>query len=135
MKLKRNEPCPIHKGQRNCCGRSQFVRIQQRKYVSVEQGVRQIPDVTIARGYRELRSKAAMRKLLVQKIKEQNGACHWCHKAFEDFNEVVPDHVEPRGMGAARRDDHPENIVASCGLCNILKGSRRGVSPCPENFA
>jgi len=45
--------------------------------------------------------------------------------------EVVPDHKEPRGMGAARRDDHPENIVASCNPCNLDKGSRRDFQQAP----
>jgi hypothetical protein len=28
-------------------------------------------------------------------------------------------------MGAARRDDHPDNIQAAHRLCNLLKGSKR----------
>jgi hypothetical protein len=28
-------------------------------------------------------------------------------------------------MGAARRDDHPDNVQAAHRLCNLLKGSRR----------
>jgi hypothetical protein len=29
---------------------------------------------------------------------------------FTNYNDIVPDHIDPRGMGGARRDDHPENI-------------------------
>jgi 5-methylcytosine-specific restriction endonuclease McrA len=37
----------------------------------------------------------------------------------------VPDHIEPKGMGGAWRDDHPENIQAVHRRCNLQKGSRR----------
>lgn len=135
MKLKRNEPCPIHNGARNCCGRANSAPIQKRKYVSVEQGVRQIPDVTIPRGYRELRSKSAMRRLLVQKVKEQHGLCYWCKKEFRDMYDVTTDHIEPKGLGGSRTDEHPSNIAASCLGCNLEKGSRRDFqrseNPCP----
>jgi hypothetical protein len=30
----------------------------------------------------------------------------------------VPDHIDPRGMGGARRDDHPDNIQAAHFWCN-----------------
>jgi hypothetical protein len=39
--------------------------------------------------------------------------------------DIVPDHIEPKGMGAAWRDDHPDNIQAAHPLCNLLKGSKR----------
>ena len=45
--------------------------------------------------------------------------------AFTDYNEIVPDHIEPKGMGGAWRDDHPENIQAVHRRCNLQKGSRR----------
>jgi hypothetical protein len=41
---------------------------------------------------------------------------------------VVPDHIHPRGMGGAWRDDHPENIQAVHWWCNREKGSSRGSS-------
>jgi hypothetical protein len=37
----------------------------------------------------------------------------------------VPDHIDPKGMGGARRDDHPENIQAVHFCCNGKKGSTR----------
>jgi hypothetical protein len=37
-----------------------------------------------------------------------------CHEEFKDYNDVVPDHKDPRRMGgAAWRDDHPDNIQAT----------------------
>ena len=82
-------------------------------------------DATHPRGYRELRSPAELQKLLAQKIIAQEGRCAICHELFTDFRDIVPDHIEPKGMGAARRDDHPDNIQAAHRLCNLLKGSRR----------
>jgi len=114
---------------RDCCGRASAAVIHKRRYVSLEPGVQRRPDDTVARGYRELRSPAAMRKLLLEKIKIQHGLCYWCHDEFEDISEVVADHKAPRGMGAARRDDSRENVVASCGPCNSAKGSRRDFKP------
>jgi len=66
-----------------------------------------------------------MRKLLNRKIAEQDGKCAICHQIFTDYNEIVPDHIEPKGMGGAWRDDSPENIQAVHRRCNLQKGSRR----------
>lgn len=66
-----------------------------------------------------------MRDLLDRKITEQNGRCGICKERFEDYTGIVPDHISPRGMGGAFRDDHPENIQAAHALCNQAKGSRR----------
>jgi hypothetical protein len=38
---------------------------------------------------------------------------------------VVADHRNPKGMGGAWRDDHPENIQAVHWWCNDEKGSTR----------
>jgi len=66
-----------------------------------------------------------MRRILLRKIVEQDGFCGICHRLMTDMQDIVPDHKEPRGMGAARRDDHPENIQAAHSLCNLEKGSKR----------
>jgi hypothetical protein len=116
MQLGRNEACPIHQGKRNCCGRARLAPIQKRKYISVEPGVRQVRDETVTRGYRELRSKAAMKRLLVQKVKIQHGLCFYCHKEFETFEDVTPDHREPKGMGGGRRDDHTDTSASKLGV-------------------
>jgi len=40
-----------------------------------------------------------MRKLLNRKIRQQGGICAICHEEFTDFNDIVPDHKNPKGMG------------------------------------
>jgi hypothetical protein len=37
----------------------------------------------------------------------------------------VPDHIIPKGMGSANRDDHPDNIQSAHRRCNLEKGSKR----------
>jgi hypothetical protein len=56
----------------------------------VQVGVRRIEDPHHARGYRELRSPAEMRKLLNRKIVEQDRICAICHFEFKDYTDVVP---------------------------------------------
>jgi hypothetical protein len=119
MKLRPNESCPIHRS-RSCCGREPVVRTRV-----LHPGVRRIEDPHHPRGYRELRSPAEMRKLLKRKIVEQDGICAICREEFTDYNDVVPDHRDPKGMGGAWRDDHPDNIQAVHYWCNGEKGSTR----------
>ena len=66
-----------------------------------------------------------MRRLLKNKIREQQGRCAICRQEFRDFADAVPDHIQPKGMGGAWRDDHPENIQAVHRGCNLRKGSKR----------
>jgi 5-methylcytosine-specific restriction endonuclease McrA len=122
MKLRWNELCPIHRSI-FCCGR------EARRERRFPLGVQRIEDRHHPRGYRELRSPAEMRKLLKRKIIDQKGRCAICQELFTDYNHVVSDHIEPRGMGASRRDDHPDNIQAVHRSCNFQKGSRRLVIP------
>ena len=119
MRLRRNEYCPIHKSI-SCCGREQTPCARR-----LQPGVRRIDDPHHPRGYRELRSPAEMRKLLNRKIVEQDRKCAICHEEFTDYNDIVPDHREPKGMGGAWRDDHTDNIQATHYWCNEEKGSTR----------
>ena len=67
-----------------------------------------------------------MRELLNQKILEQDRKCAICQQEFDDYRQIVAEHKEPRGMGGARRDDHPDNIQAAHSFpCNLQKGSKR----------
>jgi len=87
--------------------------------------MQRIEDQHHPRGYRELRSNAEMRKLLNRKVVEQRRECAIGHSPFTDYNDIVPDHIDPRGMGGARRDDHPDNIQAVHWWCNGEQGSSR----------
>ena len=119
MKLHRNESCPIHRFL-VCCGREQAQKVR-----TLRLGVQRVEDPHHPRGYRELRSPAEMRELLNRKIVEQGRKCAICHKEFTDYNDIVPDHRDPKGMGGAWRDDHPDNIQATHWWCNGEKGSTR----------
>ena len=60
------------------------------------------------------------------RLPPRTGKCALCNEAFTDYGDIVPDHIHPRGMGGAWRDDHPENIQAVHWWCNGEKGSSRG---------
>ena len=61
MRLRTNEPCPIHRSL-SCCGRE---LIPKPKLLRL--GVQRVEDPHHPRGYREVRSPAEMRKLLNRK--------------------------------------------------------------------
>ena len=122
MRLRRNEYCPVHRSL-FCCGREPIRK--ERKATVIWMGVQRIEDPHHPRGYRELRSRAEMRKLLNRKIIEQDRVCAICREEFTDYNDIVPDHRDPKGMGGAWRDDHPDNIQATHWWCNEEKGSTR----------
>ncbi len=122
MRLRRNEYCPVHRSL-FCCGREAIRKENKPRLVRI--GVQRVEDPHHPRGYRELRSPAEMRKLLNRKIRQQTGACALCHEEFTDCNDIVPDHKNPKGMGGAWRDDHPDNIQAAHWWCNEEKGSTR----------
>src|SRR4029077_1586130 len=119
MRLRSNELCPVHRST-SCCGRE---LLPKPKLIRI--GVQRVEDPHHTRGYRELRSPGEMRKLLNRKIRQQAGICAICHEEFTDYNDVVPDHRNPKGMGGAWRDDHPDNIQATHWWCNGEKGSMR----------
>ena len=116
MRLRTHELCPIHKSH-SCCGREPLPRPKL-----IRLGVQRIEDPHHPRGYRELRSPAEMRKLLNRKFWSRARICAICHEEFTDYNDIVPDHRDPKGMGGAWRDDHPDNIQATHWWCNRTKG-------------
>jgi hypothetical protein len=66
-----------------------------------------------------------MRKLMNRKIVEQKGICPICEEEFTNYSDIVLDHIDPRGMGGALRDDHSSNVQAAHYWCNGEKGSTR----------
>ena len=124
MKLRNGVRCPIHRSL-SCCGRSEPLRKVKKGWTQIRPGVSRIEDPNHSRGYRERRSPAELRKLVDRKIEEQQNLCWYCKKPFEDYRDVTPEHIEPRGIGGAWRDDHPDNIAATHSWCNREKGSKR----------
>jgi hypothetical protein len=59
----------------------------------------------------------------------QNGKCGLCEEKFTDYTDIVPDHINPRGIGRAWRDDHPDNIQAAHWWCNGETGVEQRVTP------
>jgi 5-methylcytosine-specific restriction endonuclease McrA len=59
-----------------------------------------------------------------------NCICGICGK-YVCLLEAVGDHIIPRGMGGATRNDSLENIQAVHPKCNGLKGSQRDFSLVP----
>lgn len=53
------------------------------------------------------------------------GSAKAADHVIESLRRIVPDHRDPKGMGGARRDDHPDNIQATHWWCNEGKGSTR----------
>jgi hypothetical protein len=107
MKLRCNQLCPIHRSL-SCCGRE----LTLQKRLGGQLGIQRIEDPYHPRGYRELRSNAELRGLLNKKIVSQSRKCALCGTEFTDYADVVPDHINPRGMGGAWREDHPDNVQA-----------------------
>lgn len=143
MKLSKRQWCPLHHSL-TCCGRAQRTeRIenklkhrvmrkpeQKKGWTLIRAGVWRIEDPTNPRGYRERRNKTAMTHLLITKVREQEGMCAICNQPMETFENIAPDHKDPRGSGGQWRDDHPENIQAVHHYpCNLSKGSRRTAEP------
>lgn len=120
MRLRPSQLCPIHRPLA-CCGRQPVSKERRTHQI----GVRRIEDPQDPRGYREIRSNAELRKLMERKIAAQSEICALCMEKFIDYGDIVPDHINPRGMGGAWSDDHPDNIQAVHWRCNGEKGSSR----------
>jgi 5-methylcytosine-specific restriction endonuclease McrA len=117
VRLKPRQLCPIHR-LKTCCGRAPIPRQRNPKYKYLEPGVRLTEDG------RQLRSSAAMRRLVDQKIREQCGFCGICGEELTDYRDVVGAHKHSKKMGGWARDDSPHNIVAAHSQCNLEMGSK-----------
>jgi 5-methylcytosine-specific restriction endonuclease McrA len=89
----------------------------------IRNGVRYYPDS------REVcQDTAAGRREYKRRLDEawhrQEATCGICKRTLV-WAEATVDHIQPRGMGGARRDDRQENIQAVHAVCNSLKGSKR----------
>jgi 5-methylcytosine-specific restriction endonuclease McrA len=128
MRLRPTERCPLHP-RGNCVCRRQDARLRKigSKWEQVRPGVRRIKDrfADHPDGYRYKLSRAEMRKVLLRKVEEQKGICAIGGEPFSSMEDVVADHIKPKGIGGARADDRAENIQAACGKHNLEKGSKR----------
>jgi hypothetical protein len=120
MKLRRKEFCHIHRSL-YCCGREPI----QRGSSVTPSWVQRIEDPHHPREYRELRSKAEMRKLLNRKIVEQNRQCAICQVTFTNYSDIVPDHIDPRGMGGRGETIIQKISRLSISGATVRKGSTR----------
>ena len=77
MKLRKHDLCPIHRS-RSCCERRNTAAVAVGSF-----GIRRIEDPRHPRGYREYRSPAEMRRLLKQKIAQQQRRCAICGREFK----------------------------------------------------
>ena len=66
-----------------------------------------------------------LRMVTKYSIGMQDKICAICHFELTDYNDVVLDHENPKGMGGAWRDDSPSNDRAVHWWCNSEKGSTR----------
>lgn len=126
-KLRPNQPCPLHEGSRICCGRQAVTRIRSiGKWEQVRPGVRRIWDELLGK-FRWKLSQAEVRKVIDRKLRENGGTCGICGEKIDDYQDVVPDHKEPKGMGGARADDgeNGSNLQPAHWNCNAEKGSKR----------
>ncbi len=129
MKLKNGQLCPLHR-RRNCCGRDDspsVFRKKSGKWETVRVGVRKIRDEHSPTGYRWKLSQSEREKVILRKLRENGGTCGICGFAIEDISDVVPDHIEPKGMGGAFADDgeNGANLQPAHSKCNLEKGSKR----------
>lgn len=125
-RLKPNQVCPIHR-RRDCCGRGTVTRIRSiGKWEQVRPGVRRIWDEILGK-FRWLLSPAERRKVIARKLRENGNTCGICTHPITDYRDVVPDHIEPKGMGGARADDgeNGSNLQPAHSACNMEKGSKR----------
>ena len=75
---------------------------------------------------RSIRMNAAKRAGTIDRVLERsNYRCHYCGKtsaeAHTDGKRLAIDHVHPLRLGGDESDD---NLVAACGPCNSIKGTR-----------
>ena len=90
MKLRRNEYCPIHRSLL-CCGREQAQK--ERRF---QLGVQRIEDPHHPEGLSRTPVTSGNAEAAEPKDRGAEGEmCNIRGLAFTDYNEIVPDHIEP----------------------------------------
>lgn len=132
--LRSNQLCPVHRSY-YCCGRARTERLEKKLergrrpsalkgWIQVGEGLWRIEDQFHPRGYREKRSADQLRRIKNQLLLA-GAKCLYCASPWTDYRDVEVAHKEPKGMGGARRDDHPDNLGLAHRACNWKNGSRR----------
>ena len=118
-RLKSNQPCPIHRGSRTCCGRSQEIPravAGKPKYRIIGAGVREYPDGHIERAPAALRA-------VKDHLLHLGETCIACGKPFTDYGDVELAHRKSKGMAGWKRDDSMPNLVLAHKSMNRAQGS------------
>ena len=123
-KLRVGQYCPLHRSFR-CCGRKPEPKLAPAKKRSqFLRGVTIIEDPHHPRGFRERCSQAELNRRKDKMLQGGQTSCFYCQKDFELYSDIVVAHIESKGMGGARHDDHPSNLTLSHSWCNLENGSR-----------
>jgi hypothetical protein len=96
MRLRPSQRHPIHR--HLFCWRREVISNVRR---ARQTGVRRIDD-PFTRAV--ITRSAQMRKLMDRKIATQNSEFTICKEKFTDYSDIVPDHINPRGIGGTWRD-------------------------------
>ncbi|MCU1301933.1 MAG: endonuclease [Candidatus Sulfotelmatobacter sp.] len=124
--LRKGEMCPVHRSF-YCCGRVEPKERKRPQPFPSQPGVRRIADKFHPRGYREICSPAECRRRKHQLMATGDLKCFYCKKDLRagEYADIDLCHIEPKGMGGARHDDHIDNLTLGCHSCNLENGSRR----------
>jgi len=127
VKLARNQRCPIHKSYSCVCHGEVRASVYKSKWITVRPGVRKIKDEHSPTGWRWKLSKAEKQKVILWQLNQNGCTCGICHGPITDMNDVVPDHIQPKGMGGGFADDgeNGSNLQPAHSKCNLEKGSKR----------
>jgi hypothetical protein len=124
--LRKGEMCPLHKSF-YCCGRVRPEEKKRNQPFPSRNGVRHVEDTFHPRGYREICSASELRRRKHALMSRGELKCFYCHGDLrkEEYADIDLCHIEPKGMGGARHDDHLDNLILGHRSCNLENGSRR----------
>ena len=114
-----------------CCGREVKVKPERKshsQHFGRGEAVRIVKDEHHPRGFREICSKPELRRRKHKMMASgQYDDCYYCHETLKtsEYSDIELAHKEPKGMGGARHDDHPDNLALAHRVCNRENGSKR----------
>lgn len=114
-RLKAGQPCPLHRGRKDCCGRAPFTPRPGKNP--------QRFGITFMADGREICSPAKLRERKDQMIR-RGDSCGFCGEAFTDYSEIELCHDKSKGSGGFKKDDSWGNIFLGHKAENCEQGSR-----------